>query len=85
MLSCKEASQLVSQSLDRPLSFGQRLSLRLHLLICKMCHQYAHQLRFLQRVARHLPEHLDESEAPRLSDAAKQRIRRKLDTEQHQP
>lgn len=36
-MSCKEATLLMSQGLDRELSFGERISLRLHLLVCIGC------------------------------------------------
>lgn len=48
MLSCKEASRLMSEAQDRKLSLGQRLSLRTHLLICRGCANYQRQLGFLR-------------------------------------
>ena len=38
-LTCKEATGLISQALDRQLSRWERLILRLHLLICDACSQ----------------------------------------------
>jgi hypothetical protein len=49
LLSCKEATQLVSQGLDRRLGFGERLALRLHLAICEGCTNFSRQLAFLRR------------------------------------
>jgi len=37
MFSCKEVSQLVSESMDRALPFYQRVLIRMHLLMCKYC------------------------------------------------
>ena len=51
MISCKEASRLMSQGLDRDLGLGQRASLRLHLLICTSCSRVRKQLDFLHRAA----------------------------------
>lgn len=48
MLTCKEATRLVSESLDRELSFRQRFGLRVHLLLCHFCRRYKRQLLFLQ-------------------------------------
>ncbi len=78
MLSCKEVSQMVSLSLDRPLPIGKRLAVRMHLMICTLCSRYRRQLLFLRQATRHLPEHLDTTAAPPLSDEAKQRIRARL-------
>jgi len=44
MLTCKQASQLVSLSLDRPLSWSERVQLRFHLFICNACRHFKQQL-----------------------------------------
>jgi putative zinc finger protein len=49
MLSCKEATSLVSQGLDRRLGFGERLALRLHLLACDGCANFSRQVAFLRK------------------------------------
>ena len=54
MLSCKEASRLVSQGLDRDLGFFARLRLRLHLAICEGCTNFKKQMDFLRRALREL-------------------------------
>ena len=48
MLSCKEATRRLSQAQDRPLSLGQRVKLRLHLLVCTACTRFARQLAFMR-------------------------------------
>ena len=52
MLTCKEASHLISQGLDRPLPLHRRLLLRLHLLWCEACRRYDRQARFLREAMR---------------------------------
>lgn len=52
MLNCKEVTQLVSESLDRKLPFHQRLGIRIHLLMCKLCSRYERQLMFLRKASR---------------------------------
>ena len=54
-VSCKEASGLMSPGEDGELEFGQRVSLRLHLLICSACARAKTQFAFLRRVAQHYP------------------------------
>ena len=44
MVSCKEATLLLSQAQDRPLDRGERLKLRLHLVACRACSRFARQL-----------------------------------------
>lgn len=83
MLSCKEVSRLVSESLDRELPWRQRLSLRMHLLMCSLCSRFRRQLEFLNDAARAfaadetnaLPSHI------RLSPEARQRIKLTLERE----
>ena len=48
MISCKDASRLVSRREDAPLSLGQRILLRLHLAVCVACTRFERQLRFLR-------------------------------------
>jgi len=50
MLSCKEATQLVSEGLDRELPFWQRLGLRFHVVMCRGCSRFARQITALNRV-----------------------------------
>jgi hypothetical protein len=54
MLSCKEVTRLVSQGLDRRLGFGERLRLRVHLLICDGCTNFSRQVAFLRRAIHRL-------------------------------
>ena len=49
MLSCKEASRLLSQGLDRKLGFGERVMLRVHLAICDGCTNFKSQVEFLRK------------------------------------
>ena len=48
MLNCKETAQLMSQALDRPLGWRERIALRLHLLICDGCRNAGKQLSFIR-------------------------------------
>jgi hypothetical protein len=47
-VTCKEATQLVSKMQDQRLSLGERLKLRLHLLICVACARFERQMRLLR-------------------------------------
>ena len=48
IISCKDASRLVSQLEDAPLSGWQRLVLRLHLSVCAACARFERQMAFLR-------------------------------------
>jgi hypothetical protein len=61
ILSCKEVSRLVSQGMDRRLSFGRRVSLRVHFAICEGCTNFSKQVQFLRESLNKLADHQQES------------------------
>ncbi|MHC4942025.1 MAG: zf-HC2 domain-containing protein [Planctomycetota bacterium] len=63
MLNCKEVSKLASQSLDRQLSFRERMGVKIHLMMCRACSRFLKQIRFLRVASRLLEKHFEE-EAP---------------------
>ena len=52
MLKCSEATRLLSDELERPLTRAQSFALRLHVLMCSGCRNFGAQIRFLCRVGR---------------------------------
>lgn len=52
MLTCKQAHRLLSEAQDRSLGWGERLALRLHLLLCDPCRRFRAQMGFLRRALR---------------------------------
>ena len=74
MLNCKQASHLVSQSLDRRLSFAERFGLRLHLLICAGCRQFSQQLAFMRDALAHWHRKIESDASVTLPKDARQRI-----------
>ncbi|MBU0498576.1 MAG: zf-HC2 domain-containing protein [Gammaproteobacteria bacterium] len=55
MLNCKEAARLVSEGMDRKLGLGERLSLGLHLALCRGCRHFRRQADFLRTACRYHP------------------------------
>ena len=49
IITCKEASRLISAGLDRKLGFVDRVSLRIHLAMCRACVAVKAQFEFLRR------------------------------------
>ena len=78
MLNCKQTSQLLSKSLDQPLTLREKLSLRLHMLLCGACSRFARQLRFLREAVEALERRAAEDERLTLNSEARQRIARAL-------
>lgn len=48
MFSCKRATELMSASLDTKLFLYQRLALKMHLLMCKLCSRCWKQMLFVR-------------------------------------
>jgi len=49
MITCKDASRILSQAQDGEVAFSLHLRLRLHLLLCEACTRFARQVRFLRQ------------------------------------
>ncbi len=52
MLSCKEATHLVSVSQERPLSVSEKMQLKMHLMLCKGCARFQTQMDFIRRACK---------------------------------
>ncbi len=81
MLSCKDVTRLISQSMDRSLPMGKRIGVRLHVLMCRFCARYERQLLLIRETVRRIAAMEDQPEpspGDPLSVEAKARIRRSL-------
>ncbi|GIZ50751.1 zf-HC2 domain-containing protein [Noviherbaspirillum aridicola] len=61
---CKEVHRLTSEGMDRPLSLGERAGVRLHLLRCEACRNFAGQMRLLREAMRRMTPDGDEKDKP---------------------
>ena len=80
MLSCKQSSQLLSQSLDRKLLRRELIALRLHLMLCSMCRRFGQQVAGIRLLVRRSRQQIEQDEAVTLPTEAKQRIARALES-----
>ena len=53
--TCKEVHRLISENMDRPLTWVERMRMRLHLLICRVCTNFQKQMSTLRRALREFP------------------------------
>ena len=84
MFCCKEAARLLSESLDRKLTFWQRLSLRLHVFICRFCRHFQRDLNRFDAALQRYSERIDADAAlsqASLRPEARQRILRAMERE----
>ena len=54
-LTCREATRLISDGLDRDLGVVERAALRVHVALCDACTRFTAQLAFLRRAVREYP------------------------------
>jgi hypothetical protein len=83
MLTCKQASQLLSQSLDRSLTGGERFRLRFHLLLCKFCKRFGQQIVGLRNAIRQQVKLTEQNEEIKLSRQAVMRITQAINLINH--
>ncbi len=76
--NCREASRLQSEALDHSLSRGQRVGLRLHLLLCHWCRRYGNQIRFLRQAVHQHPDEANDATSQGLSPEARERLKQSL-------
>ena len=86
MLSCREATKLVSDNLDRNLPLWTRIGLRLHATMCKGCAAYRRQIESLNKL---VSDHYRSDQAANnrndLPDGVLARIKESLHTDQSGP
>lgn len=82
MLTCKQASKLVSQSLDRPLTWLEKIQLKLHLLICNPCTQFKRQLNMLRTALQRIRNGVEHDSTIKLPLDVKNRILHRIESDQ---
>ncbi len=80
MLNCKQASQLVSQSLERKLPLRERFALFVHLRVCDACTLFSRQLKLLRQAMQRIGRDVEQDTNIVLSDEARKRIANKLES-----
>ena len=84
MDDCKTVSPLFSYTLDRELSFIEKLRVRLHLFTCGACLNYVSNLKFMTEVFHAQEENFEhEKTHVSLTPEAKERIKEKLRTQNY--
>ena len=80
MTSCKEASQLMSEGMNRRLTLLENLALKMHLLMCGACRQVLKQIKGLRQLLHAYRDYitLKEISTPRLSLSTKNKLQQIL-------
>ena len=77
--TCQRTVETISQSMERSLSWRERINMKLHLWICAWCQWYLEHLHIIRETARaKADEPPDAMSGAGLSNEARERIRRRL-------
>ena len=76
---CRSITPTLGESLDRKLSFRERLVMRLHLFTCEACARYLKQVKFMSDVFHTRERRLDGPSGLELSPETKARFKRLID------
>lgn len=52
MMNCLKATRLISESQERPLSLPEKLTLKMHIMMCSGCKNFSLQVPFLGKAMR---------------------------------
>lgn len=64
MLNCHEATRLMSEAQEHPLKLGEKLSLKMHVMMCSGCRNFGKQMHTLREITRAYTDGADESAKP---------------------
>lgn len=77
--TCQQTVETISQSMERRLTVGERIKLKLHFWICVWCQWYMEHLQIIRDTSRaHVAEASEPMTGETLSSEARERIRRRL-------
>lgn len=51
-MDCKQATQLLSEKMDRPLTTKEKLALKMHTAMCSGCRQFSAQMEDLRFISK---------------------------------
>lgn len=79
--ACRQTVAMISESMEHPLSLRNKLTVKLHLMVCSWCQWYMEHLKTIRETLRSQPMEPAESNfgsSPGLSDEVKERIKKQL-------
>jgi hypothetical protein len=77
--TCQQTVETISQSMERSLTLGERIKLKLHFWICVWCQWYMEHLHLIRDASRsHGAAAPEQMASATLSNDARERIRRRL-------
>ncbi len=85
MLTCKQASQIISASLDKSLTLRERVALQFHLIICKYCNRFSTQLQSMRVAMKQMTNSIENDDTIVMPLEAKKLIAQQVEANSTQP
>lgn len=79
-MDCKQASQVISQSLDRRLTLRERVALKCHLFICNACKHFNQQLMALRSAFKKLNVTIENDNSIQMPSETKKRLLKSIES-----
>ena len=83
MLTCKEATQLISKSLDQRLIWRERFAVRVHLITCKYCKRFLKQLTVIRDAFSQITKLIEMDDSIQIPAETKTRISNSIESMNH--
>ncbi len=78
MISCKEATYLISKKEEGKITMVERLKLSFHLMMCRFCKMFEKQNNFIAHHTRQMEDVLSPHDDGTLPDSIKEKIKRSM-------
>jgi len=65
MLNCHDATRLMSEAQERTLKVSERMSLKMHVMMCSGCNNFKNQMGTLRMMTRSYAKSKNDSETPK--------------------
>jgi len=83
MLTCKEATRLISKSRDQRLIWRERFAVRVHLITCKYCKRFLKQLTVIRDAFSQITKLIEMDDSIQIPAETKTRISNSIESMNH--
>jgi len=83
MITCKEATFLISKDQQDELKSSEWFKLKFHLMMCRYCRRFSVQIAFIHKAIKRMRQRVEKQGVEmHLTDEQKQRMRQKITSQQ---
>lgn len=83
LLSCKEATRLITLRSYRKLKFRERLQVKMHTTMCHPCRKFGNQSKYIDHAVEHLVKQFHQVSEEELSSEVKSELQKEIEAGLH--